>query len=321
MIQTIKVPNFKSNNLVSETRLDADALVNATTFTLQNTAGFTTGDYIILGTPGAETAEILIVATVPTSTSLTTTAGSKLAHSKYDYIHSLFGNQVKIYRAPNVDGTQPADGTYVLLGTSTIQADSGMTAYNDAGGSDSYWYKYTYYNSTTATETNLADSASSRGGGSGDYCTIDAIRNAAGFRNAPYVTDDMIDAKRQAAQSEINASLNDKYTVPFTAPINPWIAEICTELAAGLLLVDQYSATNTSNTADGMKRIAEARANIEQLALGNKILTGSTGTPTTTVETPKSWPNETTATASSDDGGAPRIFRMSDIQGYTDRRL
>lgn len=319
MSQTLNITNYGPNNIIETTRLNAALAADSSSVGVTNTDGFVLNDYFAIGTLGADATELLVVSSVTAPNTITPTAHNLLGHPAYDYVTKLFGNQIKVYRAADVTGLQPADSDFTPVATINIQVDQPYTQYTDTGGGAGYWYKYTYYNQQTTAETNLADSKAVRGGSSGDYCSIYDIRIQAGFKNAPYVTDDLIDAKRQAAQDEINATLNGFYTVPFTTPINPFIADICKRLAAGLLMVEQYSAVSSTPTqVNGEKMMQDARADLQKLATKQIELTDTTGQSiagagsTGAIE---GWPDDTTASANGSTGGAPRLFRMSDIQG------
>jgi hypothetical protein len=331
MSQTIKIPNYtstsKPSNLTGTTRLDADAAAAASTITVQNTQGFTAADFIIIGTPGSDTTEMLTIQTITPSTTITPTTALKLPHSKYSYVYGLVGNQIKVYRAPNVNNDQPADSAFTVLATVSIQDDQAYTTYIDSVGSSAYWYKYTYYNATSLFETNLADSTATRGGDAGNYCSLDSIRLESGFRNAQYITDDMIDAKRKAAQDEINGTLNGFYITPFVAPINAFISDITVRLAAGLLLTEQYNVVNKTNNINGLAKIKSARDDLNKINLKEIVLTDANGVSFAldgSTGGASSWPNETTAAtdisqmSDGQDGG--HVFSMADLLGYFGRK-
>lgn len=323
MSQTLSAPNYLANNQVQQTRL-AELIPQASSaLTVQNNNGFTAGDYFVVGTLGSEVTELLVVGSVTGETAITPSASTTLDHNSYDYVTKLFGNQLKVYRAPDVNGLAPVFDLSMLLGSPfDLDVDQAYTAYTDPDGGSGFWYKFTYFNSATNAETNLADSQAVRGGGVGDYCSVPAVREEAGFNNAPYVTDQMIDRKRQAAQREIDSALVGSYTVPFVQPINAFIADICTRLAAGLLLLEQYGQLQRQVTTDGATKVAAARADLQKIALGEIKLTDSTGTSTALPDSSgaaASWPDQTTAEAPRSEGGARRYFRMSALEGYHGR--
>lgn len=323
MSQTIKLPNYPSNNLAEYTRLDADSLAAANSITVQNSQDFSAGQYVLIGNPGSETAEIAIVGTVSSNTSIPFTTNLKFPHDRFSFVYKLNGNKLRVYRANNIDGTQPADGVFALIDTVDVDTDQSYTLYIDATGSSAHWWKYTFYNSTTTTETNIADSKAVRGGNN-NYISIDAIRNEAGFNNNRNIGDELIDDKRQIAQSEINGAISGIYVLPFTEPINEVIKNIALLLATGYLLMSQYTYTN-SRYKDGESMVKMAQAQLERIKSGQLVLTGVTA-----IELPKDttvsngfsgWPDSTTAGLSSDENGAGDfMFKRSSIDGYSERK-
>jgi hypothetical protein len=323
MSQTINTPNYNSTNLKATTLLDKEVLVGDTALIVQNSADYTVGDTVVIGDLGSDTVEALTISAIPSPTSLTTSPAT-LPHGRFETVTSLLGTVVRIYRAPNVTGLQPDDTTFSLLTPVSIRYAKENTTYTDPIGSDAYWYKFTYYNPTTSEETNLADSKAVRGGGAGHYTTVDAVRHEAGFDSAPYITDAMIFAKLQAAQDEINGTLHDIYQVPFTVPINAFITDICTRLAAGLLLLEQYGQFVTQNTNNGQSKVDDARLDLDRIVIKEVVLTDAVGMSMAEAGSSggiSSWPNATTEYTDGDQGGAPRLFRMSDIQGYYGRKF
>ncbi|MBS4040412.1 MAG: DUF1320 family protein [Flavobacteriales bacterium] len=322
MIQTVNIPNYNDNNILQQTVLTDDVVAGATNLPVQNTSGFDVG-FIAIGTPGAEGTEIRSVSAVASTVALTINALS-LSHKQPSMVQRLFGNQVKLYRAPNVDGTQPTDDQFVVVGSPfDIKADSGTTPTEDPTGGSDYWYKYTYYNSVTLEETDLSQSNSARGGGVNNYASLAAIRQEAGFNGARYITDQLIDEKRQAAQSKINGMLVGVYTIPFTAPINPFISDITIRLAAGYLLQSQYKY-QSQRKLDADAKVSAALADLKSLATKQVTLTDENGASTSLEGSAggfSGWPNEDTAGTSRDQGGAGRQFRMGSINGYRERQF
>lgn len=324
MAQTLSLPNYLSSNLVQQTRLDGTVTpAGSAALTVENNNGFTDGDYFVVGNLGGEVTELLIVGSVTAATTITPTASTALDHSGDDYVTKLFGSQLKVYRAPNVNGLAPDDDTFSPLGSPVdLDVDQAFTGYTDPDGGSDWWYKFTYFNSTTSAETNLSDSTAVRGGGVGDYTSVEAIREEAGLQNAPYVTDKLIDKKRQAAQREIDSTLVDSYTVPFTTPINAFIADICTRLAAGFLLLEQFGQVQRQDGTAAQAKVDQARADLKSIALGDVKLTDTTGISTALPDSSgaaNSWPNQQTVVSPRSEGGSPRSFRMGSLEGYHSR--
>jgi hypothetical protein len=318
MSQTLRLTNFNSLNILEQTQLSAIVNAAATTLVVLNNRDFASGNYILLGVPSSKTSEIVSASGVSGATSITLSAGTTLIHNAYEPVIKLFGDKIRIYRAPNVDGSAPADAAFSLLTTISIDPNDTTTSYTDASGGGDYWYKYTYYNSTSTQETDRTLAAAARGTFTVNYCSTDEIRQEAGFKYAAYIDDTTIDQKRTAAQDEINGTLSSFYDVPFQPPIDSSLKNICITLAAGLLLVAQYSAVSAALTANGQAKIDSARVELEKLASKQRILVDKQGKAlalsggTGGVD---GWPNASTATTDGSSGGAPRIFRMSDVQG------
>lgn len=315
----IRLDNFSPSNKIENAILDADSIVGATSLVLKNSHGINANDYIMVGALGGERSELKQVSTINADqVTVTLLTAAKEAHSRFETITSLFGNQLKIYRASNVDGTIPADNQFATIVTTPIDPDQLYTDYTDATGSSNYWYKYTYYNSTALTETTLSDAVAVRGGGYGNYCSVDDIRFEGGLKNNRWITDADIDFYRLSAQSEIDATLTGTYSIPFTSPINPMIAEIARKLAAGFLLSKNYGPTSTLNTNGGQSKVDEARKLLQQLNAKKITLVDNLGGSlaiTTAVGAVSIWPDASTAAAIGSDGGGERMFRVSDISG------
>jgi len=308
MAQDLKINNYGELNIRESTKLSADSADGASSFTVQNNEDFSANDYFIIGLRGSETMDQLLVLSVSGDDTITSTAAAKRQHFKHDDVTKLFGNKLRIYRASNVNGSRPADGDFALLATQDIDFDQMFTDYTDADGSSSYWYRYSYYNSTALTETEK--SRPFRGGNYGNYCSIQEIRQEAGLEGNRWITDERIDLKRQAAQAFINSMLSGLYTLPFSEPINPLIAECTRLLAAGYLLTDNYGPLSTLNTNEGKQKIEQVTNEqgtgiLDKLNTKKLTLVGLLGASEAASGTQrfKMWPNADTEDASDTEGG------------------
>ncbi len=235
------------------------------------------------------------------------------AHSAGARVTFLRGNQHKIYRAAkNASGTIPDDSEFSLLagGTIDIDYDQAHTDFQDSTGGSDYWYKATQYNTVTSAETSLAEAKAVRGGGFGHYASIDAIRSEAGFTQNPYITDAMIAARRDDAESEINGELVGMYTIPFEAPVPPVITNITRLLAAGWLLAAEYGPVSSGTNKDAKDKLAQGRDLLEKIKKREIVLTDEAGSPTNISDGISGWPNNSTATTPMAQGGSTRKFRM-----------
>jgi hypothetical protein len=311
MSLTLKLDNYLSNNLVESANLDADSLAAATTLTLRSNQGLAAADFILVGLPGSEQAEIATIQALSGAAGLTFATGLKYPHSRFDPVNKLFGDKIKLYRAANVDGSQPADGSFSLLTTLALDPDQAMTTYTDSSGGAGFWYKYNYFNSTSSAETDLGDATAIRG--RTYYCTIDDVRQKAGLQNNKWVTDNTIASARAAAQAEVDSELGGLYTVPFTqTPINALISTVTAQLAAGLLLTDDYGVNAAGTSKDGDAKLIGARALLARIKTKELILTDLKGSEIdNNAGTVQSWPDATTATTDEASAGGDHLFRIS----------
>lgn len=320
MSQTINIKNYGANNVLEKLQLNADVAASASPVTLNviNNNNIAANDYIVLGGLGTENSELVQVTSVSGANSIVVPAVA-FAHTRYSDVTKIFGNSLTVMRAPNVDGTQPADSAFVTFSNNTIaiDIDQGQTIYTDPNGSSDYWYKFVYTNTTTVLSTNIADSQAVRGAGIGNYATLAEIRNSAGFNRAPYITDDMVDEKRQAAQATIDGALVGIYPIPFTEPINATIRNMTILLAAGWLLADQYDANSTRGQNAKMKIESVTNKDktgyLDRLQSGSLKLTNTAGADTTSANNPVAtdgWPDDSAAAANKIDGGGDFLFHI-----------
>jgi hypothetical protein len=314
MSQTLQLSNFDDPNIRETAKLNADVTVNDTALTINFSDNLDAGDFLYLSRLGSESGEVVTVASIIDADSITTSAATK-PHSRFEDATVLFGDQIKIYRATNVDGSLPADDTFSFLDTTNIDYDQSTTTYVDDTGGSGYWYKYIYRNSSSGEETLLTDSSAARGGGVGNYCSIQAIREEAGFQNNKYINDSQVNNERQAAQDEINGELAGIYTIPFEVPINPMITRITKVLAAGFLLSKDYGVVNTFSTNNGTTKTKEARDLLAKIANKEYVLTDATGTDTSIPGSGRSFGGFPDSDGVADTTGADskRGLRMSDV--------
>lgn len=311
MSAVLHIKNFGSGNTVEKTYLNADAAVAAVGITVKSVQNISTSRYLLIGGQAQENSEMKKVDAIVGQV-ITVTALAR-AHEKYDDITVLGSNQLKVYRAANVDGTVPLDAAFSVLATVDIDTDQLTTTYTDTGGGSGYWYKFTYYNSTTALETDIADSVATRGGAASHYASLDGIRQEAGFNENQYVADTLVAEKRDAAEDEINSALAGVYDVPFAEPVPPSITQITEMLAAAFLLTGDYGVFATGTNKDGYAKMAEARAWIKRLQTGDGGLVDGSGNTLVAISRVSGWPNDTTATATAENNGGDFMNRVTDV--------
>lgn len=306
MAEVLQLVNFGDANKRELSQLAADITAAAVTFTVVNADGLAVDDFGTIGLPGAEDTEVRRT-TGLTSKTLTVSALSN-DHKKFEPYQKLFGDKIKVYRAANVDGTQPADASFSNIATVTIEADQLFTLYTDSTGGSDYWYKQTYYNSVALTETTLASSPATRGGEVNKYCTIEEIRSHAQMVDAQFLTDANISLYRNMAQSQIDGVLvSAKYTLPLTF-VPSVVALINRLIAAGHILLPQYRE-------NGLELIAQGEKLLTEILEGRLVLTDISSAQLSATSTITGWPDNTTDTASDADAGGPHyVTRLQKLQ-------
>lgn len=287
MPTTLQIPSFAPSNIKERTSLSADH-VSGTDLTVESTQGFSPDDIIYVGQLSREGCERADVASLTEQDTLTLNSALQTPHSRLDAVTSVVGDRIKIYRAANVNGSVPADGTFSELAIRTIDPDQLSTYYTDSSGSSAYWYRYTYYNPTTGVETSLLDSEPVRGDDFGHYASVSEIRHEAGFDGSVNLSDNAVDAQRRIAEAEINSTLRSAYTVPFVKPPPQRIRYLTIQLAAGLLMNWAYPGQGL-----GDSKIKDARAQLISLQSGDVVLDDDTVTPYDGSGV-SSWPNDST---------------------------
>jgi hypothetical protein len=230
-------------------------------------------------------------------------------HKRYEPTIKLFGNQIRLYRATNVDGTIPADTSFASISTSNIDISQPFTLMTDGSGGTGYWYKSTFYNATTSSETPLSLSYAFRGGGYGHYVSIQDIRNEAGLQEQSQISDSQISARRDQAESEIKGFLSaGGYTMPLQMTNGmfyvPFVVEnVSRLLAAGYVLVKDYGVVSNGDTKDGEQKIQLAMELLADIQDHMMLLLDPNEQLLATVERIQYAPNDSYVTAGSDSQG------------------
>jgi len=140
-----------------ETRITADTTAGATTLNVENTSGLSANNLILLEKLGQEKAEIVTISSITNKTLLVCSATS-FDHSAGTKIFKIDYNQIKIYYS-----TTGISGTYTLYQTIPISVDQDITEFTDTSGTTTTYYKFSFYNSVSANETDLSDPLSASG--------------------------------------------------------------------------------------------------------------------------------------------------------------
>lgn len=297
MSTTLQIESFSDANLADQpqSNLTAAAAADATSLVVESTEGFGAGQVAYVGLLSREGCEQVSISAAASATELTLDGGLKLSHGRSEPVTVVMGNQIRIYRAANVDGTAPGVGSFAVLATRTIDAEKETTYYTDSTGSADFWYRYTYFNPITEAETDLDDSIPVRGDDFGHYASVSEIRKEAGFDGAQNLSDVDIDAQRRNAESEINSTLGTRYTVPFS-PVPEMVHTLTVQLGAALLW-DRY----LKGTSKGRDALKDVRARISSYVTGQSLVDDG-GSSIATGDKVSSWPDES----------AYRAFTMED---------
>jgi hypothetical protein len=149
------------------TILTSQANSGATTLNVKNTQGFGANDFVLIGNFGDEKSEITQVSNVaPTPTTITLASGTIFAHTTATPVYRLKYNKIKVFRAPS------ESGPFSLIATIDIEADDIFTTYDDLNGSDTDFYKFSFFNSFNNDES--AQSSAVKGSGY-DFNTLFSI--------------------------------------------------------------------------------------------------------------------------------------------------
>lgn len=124
--------------------------IGDTTLRMINTEGFTTNDYILFE-PGTERSEIIKVSSVTNSTTMVISAFT-FAHDSGLKVFRMPYNQMKFYSCAT------ATGTYALITSSTKNMNYAdiYTTHEYVPAATDLYFKRTFYNSTTTTESDIS---------------------------------------------------------------------------------------------------------------------------------------------------------------------
>jgi len=272
-MQTLVTP-LEDIALGEKTYFSAEEAAGQTSLSCMNSDGFASNDFVILGRPGSENAEIIQISS--TSTGSIVTGTTKYLHYKDEPITEIFYNQRKFYRSTSQLGSfthMSTEGSPIAI---SVDEPDG-TQFEDVNGTSTSWYKATYYNSCTYVETPLADSIAVQANNANEYTSIYKIRREAGFEDNAYVSVDCIAEKRLEAKSQIDGTLAMVYQLPLSS-IPALISHINTLLAAGLLLQKEYGVeANVDIMKSGQPKIIRAEELLQKIVDGQLLLVDVNG--------------------------------------------
>lgn len=158
MIVKIPLPNLADENT---TRLTSGISIGATTLSVENGNGYANGQYIVLGTPGKEKTEAVLVSA---ATDITITVGAtKYEHAAGESVtHTLFDKYSVEYRIA-------AAGAWTVAASmpATFRWDQLVNVYRPSGGADYYSFQIRLYSTEKGGYSNYSDEIITSGLGRG----------------------------------------------------------------------------------------------------------------------------------------------------------
>lgn len=288
--------------IVERTTLNADISAGSdVSLTLENNDGLAQNDYLIIGQRGTEAAELEQINAAVSGNTAIQVATLKFAHKKGEPVIKIRYNQRKFY------GCATKTGTYIELSGSpvNIEPDDPQGSRIEYTESTYTYFKTTYYNSTEAIETDIADAAAVLADESKRYASIADIRNHAGIKDNMHISDGYIELKRQQAENEIDSAIFAKYVLPLSE-IPAIIEQICVLLAAGYIDYKEFG-----RDGEGVKWLGEARGILKAIRDGRQRLLTSDQTELSRVTATTQlggYPDDTIVTGDND----YRKFGMGD---------
>lgn len=128
------------------------ATASTTVLKVKNSNKFVNGHKVLIGAPQRERTEMVVQsANSPTSITVGTT---NFNHDANDPLYALDFDQIRFYRS-----TSGVGGSYSLVSTQDIDWDNanGRTTYRDLSALDTYYYKVSFYDSLSLTETDQSE--------------------------------------------------------------------------------------------------------------------------------------------------------------------
>lgn len=140
------------------TWLSSPAAAGQGVLTVQSNEGFNEDEYVIVGQIGEERAEIRKIASKTGNTQITVD-NLQFDHASNTPITVTKYNQVKVYSATSEDG-----GYAQIPGSPfDLDVDRLYTNITDSSVTPDTWYKVSYFNSTTLTESSFSDAMEATG--------------------------------------------------------------------------------------------------------------------------------------------------------------
>lgn len=120
---------------------------SGTTLTVASNVSFAANDQLVIGNPREEYTELKQLSSTSGVVTLNLASALNFSHSKNTPVFKVVWNQISI------EGRSSSAGTFVELTLSAIQWDNedGLTLYFHSAGTDSWEYRFRFYNSQSTT--------------------------------------------------------------------------------------------------------------------------------------------------------------------------
>lgn len=317
-VETLTLPNYLDINILEEFDLSADAAAAQAVFSLLNPSNAAVNDYVALN-PGSANGELKKILSI-SGNDITATTALGVLHRNHERVVKLYGSKIRVKRAPDVDGTIPADSAFTTLATLTIDPDQPFSYYTDSAGGSGFWYKFVYYNDVLDSETELAIMEAVRGGGYGHYVSLADIRAEAGLIETKKLDEAQVAQRRDEAEAEIKGALaaagyvlplQTTNNVPYAPPLVRGVARL---LAAGLILSQNFGTAKPSSAKDGKTKQDSARNTLKMIQDNKIALLDTNEQVLLKPALVDGWPDETTADVGTDGvNGEPARARMDKV--------
>lgn len=171
-----------------KTFLDS-AYSSGTALTVKATTSFAANDLLVIGEPSQELTELKQLSSITAPSTLNLASALNFSHTKETPVYKVVWNFVSI------ESRSSSAGTFAEITQSGIQWDSktNETIYFDPNGTNSYNYRFRFYNSITATYSEYSPTLTGSPPARNTLgFMIDNIRKTAGDPLRKIVTDDEI---------------------------------------------------------------------------------------------------------------------------------
>jgi len=135
----------------------SSAYSNGITVSVLSNVSFAGNDLLVFGEPGEELTELETLSSITGKTTLTMSAALDFAHPKDTPIYRVNWNFV------DLEGRATSAGTFETLTLSPIQWDKLNTVYYHSAGTDTWQYRFRFYNSITATNSEYSPTIAGSG--------------------------------------------------------------------------------------------------------------------------------------------------------------